>query len=188
MKKKHWYRRVITVLLTTALLVGLLYQFGHKTYMERTYPVQFSQYVEAYSAEYGVPEDLIYAIIQVESGFEPNAISEVHAIGLMQMTEETYDWLSSKTGDTGTFKELYTPEYSIQYGTYFLSILMDRYEGDYTTVAAAYHAGMGSVNSWLTDAANSDNGVTLTNVPADDTAHYVTKVLHAVEIYQEKLS
>lgn len=186
-QKKSIPRRLLSYFLILVVLLAVLYQFGHKEYMKRTYPVKYATYIDTYAKEYGVDDVLIYAVIQTESGFEVNAVSEADAIGLMQMTEETFQWLQTKTGETLTFAELYNPETSIKYGTLFLSILLSTYSGDINTAMAAYHAGMGSVNSWLAKTANSSDGQTLDHIPASDTAHYVHKINHAMKIYANRL-
>lgn len=49
-------------------------------------------------------------------------------------------------------------------------------------VAAAYHAGAGSVSSWLEDSRYTKNGI-LTDIPNPDTAHYVDKITNAYDTY-----
>lgn len=146
------------------------------------YPREYTEYVEKYSEEYGISEILVYAVIRTESGFDPNAVSSADAIGLMQMTEDTFDWLLTKTGEDYEFNDLFTPEISIKYGTYFLKILQDEYDIT-ATVAAAYHAGMGNVSSWLENPEYSEDGQRLKNIPIADTAHYVDKIMNAIEKY-----
>ncbi len=49
-------------------------------------------------------------------------------------------------------------------------------------MAAAYHAGSGSVSSWLEDSRYTKNGI-LTDIPNPDTAHYVDKITNAYDTY-----
>lgn len=180
-KKKHGCTSLIIF-----ILAGIIILLGGKiTYeaaQEFLYPRKYTEYVEKYSEEYGISEILIYAVIHTESGFDPDAVSNAGAIGLMQMTEDTFDWLLTKTGEEYVFEDLFTPEISIKYGTYFLSLLQDEYEIT-ATVAAAYHAGMGNVSSWLANPEHSDDGQRLKNIPISDTAHYVDKIMNAIEKY-----
>lgn len=146
------------------------------------YPKDYEEYVAKYSKEYNVDENLIYSVIRTESGFDSNAKSVANAIGLMQMTEDTFNWLMSKTGESYDFEDLYKPDISIKYGTYFLSILQDKF-GSPEVMAAAYHAGMNNVTKWLDDSNYSKDGKTLITTPISDTNHYVSKITDALEKY-----
>ena len=151
-----------------------------------TYPTEYEQYVTKYAKEYGVEPALIYAVIKTESGFDNYAVSEVGARGLMQMTEETFDWIRTKIGGTETFDDLYQPEVSIHYGTYLLNYLLDEFDGDVDTAMSAYHAGSASVRSWLKNPANSEDGRRLNHIPKADTEHYVNKINRAIGIYERR--
>ena len=146
------------------------------------YPKKYSDLIEKYSAEYGLEENLLYAVVCTESGFDKDAVSDAGAIGLTQITEETYDWIKWKLGDEGQFSDLFEPEISVRYGAYLLGFLIDDF-GDYRTAAAAYHAGRAKVHSWLENGEYSSDGETLDVIPSKDTAHYVAKITRAYEKY-----
>lgn len=87
--------------------------------------------------EYAVPEEVIYAVMSVESNFKSDAQSSKGAIGLMQITPDTFTWLCSKNNASDTNPELlYNPETNIRYGTYFLSLLYSEF-GVWDTAFAA---------------------------------------------------
>ncbi len=180
-KKKNGCTSLIIFILAGIIAV-LGGKIAYEAVQEFMYPQKYTEYVEKYAEEYGISEILIYSVIHTESGFDPDAVSSAGAIGLMQMTEDTFDWLLTKTEEDYVFEDLFTPEVSIKYGTYFLSILQDEYEIT-STVAAAYHAGMGNVSSWLENPEHSDDGQRLKNIPISDTAHYVDKIMNAIEKY-----
>ena len=73
------------------VLIALVVLGVREAFYRYMYPVKYETYVSETSAELGVPETLIYSVIQVESGFDPEARSEVGARGLMQITEETFE-------------------------------------------------------------------------------------------------
>lgn len=143
---------------------------------------EYRRQVEKYSRTYGVEENFIYAIIKTESDFQPDAVSEAGAIGLMQMTEETFDWIKWRTDGDEEFDDLFKPEISIKYGTYYLRFLIDEF-GDYRTVAIAYHSGSGSVKKWLADSDCSSDGKTLDKTPSRKANHYAAKVMGHYEEY-----
>lgn len=148
------------------------------------YPQKYSNYVDKYSAKYGMDRNFIYAVIKTESNFDPNAESDVGARGLMQLMEDAYDWVGyrMKDGREIDYDHMFVPEYNIEYGTYLLMLLYDEY-GDYETALAAYHSGRGNVNKWLEDSALSSDGKTLDDIPSSATKHYVNKVMNAYSAY-----
>lgn len=154
-----------------------------KSLMKSIYPHKYEELIERYSAEYGVDPDLIYAVIRTESSFDPDATSSVGASGLMQIMPETLSWLCYRSGEDVAFESLHDPETSIRFGTYFLSLLQDEF-GETETILAAYHAGRGKVNEWLSNPDYSEDGRTLLQIPYRDTAHYVSKVSRAMQIYK----
>lgn len=183
------FHGILSLILSLVIIAAVVLTVREAFY-QYTYPVKYASYVEDASAELGVPETLIYATIQVESHFDPEARSEVGARGLMQITEETFDWLRTKEtfgSDTLTFEDLDKPDIAINYGTYFLKLLLEEFDGDVPTAMSAYHAGRGSVHSWLEQGKYSSNGETLDEIPKDDTAYYVQKIERAMNVYEKRL-
>ena len=183
------FHSILSLILSLVIIAAVVLTVREAFY-QYTYPVKYASYVEDASAELGVPETLIYATIQVESHFDPEARSEVGARGLMQITEETFEWLRTKEtfgSPNLTFADLDKPDIAINYGTYFLKLLLEEFDGDVPTAMAAYHAGRGSVHSWLEQAKYSSNGQTLDEIPKDDTAYYVQKIQRAMGVYEKRL-
>lgn len=146
------------------------------------YPVKYAELVEKYSEAYGIDKILLYAVIRTESGFDSNAKSSAGALGLTQMTPETFEWLCTKTGEDVNSLSLFDADTSVRYGAFFLKYLLDEF-GDTRTALAAYHAGRGRVNGWLKDREISPDGKVLGDIPVPETAHYVQKVTKAVNVY-----
>ena len=181
MAKKKKQKSFISLILVfvVVLFAG---KVAYKEVSEFLYPKKYSEYVEYYASQYKISETLLYSVIRTESGFDPMSVSVADARGLTQITKDTFDWLLMKTGENYTFDDLFTPEISIKYGAYFLSVLQDEYAIT-ETVIAAYHAGMGNVSSWLENDEYSDDGMNLKKIPISDTAHYVSKVMSAMDNY-----
>ena len=140
------------------------------------YPTEYSEIIEAKSEEYDVPLSVIYAVIKTESGFDPAAESWVGARGLMQITEDAYEWIDYYRGATGAdWDDLYDPEVNIDYGVWLLSYHYGLF-GDWETVYAAYNAGPNAVKKWLENTEYSTDGRTLYNIPYEETANYRKKV------------
>ncbi|MGN0556861.1 MAG: lytic transglycosylase domain-containing protein [Acutalibacteraceae bacterium] len=148
------------------------------------YPDGYSEFVEKYADEYGVDRDLVYAVIKCESSFDPDAVSKVGAIGLMQLTPETFDWVQTKLGDESYSQEdLYDPEINIRHGVYLLKLHLAEF-GDVKTALCAYHAGRGIVNKWLNDSAYSSDGKTISATPYKETNAYNERVMKIRDKYE----
>ena len=175
---------VIIALLAVAVLFGVLYDIIAGATEKRLYPRHYSEFVEKYSAEFGVPETIIYAVIKTESDFVANAVSPATppALGLMQLTEETYEWVSGKLKEKPSAFDIYDPDTNIRYGVWYLSYLYGRFE-NWDTAFAAYNAGPGNVSKWLEDSEYSSDGETLSYIPFKETRNYVKKVNKAIELY-----
>ena len=185
MNWKKTVRRSIAILiiLVISILSGFLYSAVWNRIDRSRYPQQYSEYVGKYASEYGVPEYIVYAVMKTESNFESNAVSPAGAVGLMQLTPDTFDWVSmlmKRSTETGM---LYDPETSIEYGTYLLSYLYMHYNR-WDTVFAAYNAGMARVDEWLADPSLTDENGRLESIPFEETEEYVKKVNNAIDVYR----
>jgi soluble lytic murein transglycosylase len=176
----RWFLGLCAVLVVLGLCAFVL--------LQRVFPRKYSGLVEKYAAEYQVETALVYAVIHTESGFDPNAVSVDDACGLMQMLPSTLEWMQWKLPGEREYvrADLFDPEISIRYGTYFLRELMNRF-GNIEAVAAAYHAGPGAVARWLKNPDYSADGIHLDRIPYVDTAHYVKKITRAYVIYHDIL-
>ena len=90
--------------------------------------------------EYGVKPLLALAIARTESNFNPGAVSEKNAQGLMQLIPET----SARFN----VRKPFDPEQNIRGGLAYLRWLLAYFRGDVALVAAAYNAGEGAVNRY----------------------------------------
>lgn len=171
------------IVATAILFITNIYRFA----LHAIYPQKYETLITEYSENYSVDKDLIFAVIKCESNFKPNAVSKADAKGLMQITEETFDWINLKLGRNTSYSEIFDPEINIQYGTYLISTLLAEF-GTEQNALAAYHAGWGNVKKWLNDERYSSNGVTLDNIPFPTTDGYVNNVLNSKEIYENLYS
>ena len=148
-------------------------------------PDKYREIVEKYAAEYNIPSYIIFAIIDVESDFDSEAISRVGAVGLMQMMPSTFEWLTSADhlGENLSPEALCEPEVSIRYGTYYLRYLFEKFY-NWDTVFAAYNAGEGNVAKWLQSSEYSDGNGNLTDIPFKETRQYVKKVNKSIDYYK----
>ena len=185
-KKKLITALIIALLITVAVIIGnnLYKYFSEKVEKElHPLPEKYLSVIKKYSEEYNVPIELLCGVINTESSFNPSALSHARAMGIMQITEPTFEWLQFKTGEEHNTDELYNYELNIRYGTLLLSLLYEEFE-NWDTTLAAYNAGRGRVNEWLSNPDYSENGI-LTNIPFKETSNYITKVNKAAEVYKK---
>lgn len=175
---------VIITILILSVICGTIYQAVWHRIDLNNHPREYSEYVEKYSAQYGVPEYIIYAVIKNESGFASNMLSEDGEIGLMQISPETFGWLLTLTKETMDTGILYDPETNIRYGTYMLSYLFTEYSR-WTTVFAIFEAGEERVNEWMEHPEYVDDIGNLKKIPDEDVREYVKSVEETMEVYQK---
>ena len=172
--------RIISAILVFFLSIGLAISPEPviNSIKEDTYPTEYREYVSLYANKYGIPEYIIFAVIKVESDFDPNAVSGAGAMGLMQMMPKTFNWLTGDEhlGEYLPVDALYDPEVSIRYGTYYLLYLLRKFDYNRDAAIAAYNGGEGNVASWLRDARYADGKGVLKYIPIKETRVYLIKV------------
>ena len=100
----------------------------------------FDEAIEEHASAQGVSPELVRAVIQVESAFNPQAVSPKGAMGLMQLMPAT----ARELGVENPF----LPEDNIRGGVAYLRQLLDRYDRNVELALAAYNAGPGSVEKY----------------------------------------
>ena len=123
------------------------------------------QHVSRFAEEYNIDEELIRAVIQVESGWRTDAVSGKGAKGLMQLMPRTAAMLG--------VEDAFDPVQNIEGGVKYLAQLTDKYEGDVEMALAAYNAGPSRV-----DAAGGS--------PYPGTSRYVKNVMALYHRYREE--
>ncbi|MGF7046121.1 soluble lytic murein transglycosylase-like protein [Paenibacillus sp. DS2015] len=137
-------------------------------------PTAYNDLIHQASLKYGVPEDLIKAVIDTESSFNPQVVSSAGAKGLMQLMDGTAEGL----GVSNSFD----PAENIDAGTRYLAYQLNRFNGQENMALAAYNAGPGRVQrlGLSTDAELMNN----LNLLPQETRNYITKVQNARSKYE----
>lgn len=118
---------------------------------------RYDGHIHEASRLYQIPESFIRAVMRVESDFDPNVVSRVGAMGLMQLMPGTAVGMG--------VRDAYDPRENILGGTRYLRVLANGFNGDLVLTTAAYNAGEGAVIRY--------GGVP----PYDETRRYVQNVL-----------
>lgn len=131
-------------------------------------PERFTRYdtfIREAARLYQIPEALVRAVIQVESNYDPRAVSPVGAVGLMQ--------LMPFTAQAMLVEDIYDPRQNILGGVRYLRILANTFNGDIFLTVAGYNAGENAVLRY--------GGIP----PYAETQMYVVKVLENYQRYKK---
>jgi soluble lytic murein transglycosylase-like protein len=127
---------------------------------------RFDADIRQASALYQIPEELVRAVIQVESGFDPRAVSPANARGLMQLVPGTAQRMM--------VSDIFDPRQNIFGGVRYLRVLANLFSGDLRLTIAAYNAGENAVIRY--------GGIP----PYEETQAYVRRVLAYYRLYRAK--
>ncbi len=180
--KKHSILKVIILLIIIAL-IGC----GINNYLQYNmfYPLKHYNTVKQQASKYDIEPLLILSIIKAESNFKPDAVSHKEAVGLMQITPSTAVWAAEQMGMQGfDTAGLETPEVNIEIGTWYIAYLLDYYEGNTQLALAAYNAGTGTVDKWLSEGQIEEAGSTI-SLPYKETSDYLVKINTYYERYKQ---
>jgi soluble lytic murein transglycosylase-like protein len=119
--------------------------------------------VADHSARHALDPDLVRAVIRVESGWNPRAVSRKGAMGLMQLMPAT----AAEYGVADPFD----PDENIRAGVAYLRRLVDRFDGKMELALAAYNAGPGAVEKYRR-----------TVPPYRETRTYVKRLVSVTEV------
>ena len=138
--------------------------------------------------------ELVLAVIRQESEFDPKANSAVGAKGMMQVMTYTAKVIAKQAKLPYSKRRLKTdPDYNIKLGSFYLTGLLEEYEGSYPFALAAYNAGPKRVKYWKKINGNPQKGEIdyvdwIELIKFKETRNYVQRVLENINVYRYMLS
>jgi soluble lytic murein transglycosylase len=177
-------RRLVLLLLVPVVLVAALFLYAQSAepawWLRLSHPLEYEHIVLGHAENYDLDPALIAAVIYRESRFDPDAVSESGAVGLMQLLPDTAQGIAELTGGGGfVVSDLNDPEINVRYGSFYLRRLLTKYDGDLELALAAYHAGQGNVDEWLGQGRR---------IEFEETREYVDDVVELTERYRKAYS
>jgi soluble lytic murein transglycosylase len=140
---------------------------------------------------FGVETALVLGVTRQESSFDPDARSGAGARGMMQLLPATAEIVARRNG-LG-WGRLDDPDFNMRVGSAYLGRLVEDFSGSYVLAAAAYNAGPGRPNQWVSLCGDPRSGGAdpldfIECIPFSETRDYVMRVLEATEVYRARLA
>ena len=175
MNKKRKNFNIFAVFVLVCSLAVSVYYYVPTIFGDTVYPLKYANWITQYSKECNVDPSLVAAVIMQESRFNPDARSGAGAQGLMQFMPGTANTMAKELGIKNY--NIFDPETSIHFGACHLRDLITKYNGNTDAALAAYNAGTGNVDNWLS------LGI-LNKIPFRETNNYVKKVNNYQNVYK----
>ena len=142
--------------------------------------------MEAAAARHGLDPNLVFAVMRVESIYNPRIVSYAGAIGLLQIMPRTGRLIAHAMGrEDFTVDELLDPETNIELAAWYLASLIERFDGRLPLAIAAYNGGPHNVRRWLADHSPTlPVDALIEHIPFEQTHRYVRRVLSHYAAYR----
>lgn len=177
----RFLRKLIPLILLGALLFGFYPMIT--TSIERFfYPLEYAANIKQAAAEYRLDPYLIAAVIYEESKYDPTVRSNAGAIGLMQIMPQTGAWIAERKRAAFTINDLLKPHVNIDFGSWYLRFLTDKYKGNENLILAAYNGGLQNVDKWRNE--NPTSPSITEKIPFKETREFVSRVKNSREKYR----
>ncbi|MHA6205021.1 transglycosylase SLT domain-containing protein [Dyella soli] len=172
--RRGWYDRAVFTFNTGDAL----------RYYEQRFPLASQDGVVPQAQQAGIDPSWAYAILRAESAWMSDARSGADARGLMQLLPSTAALVAKRNGISwGGGDTLYDPTTNIILGTRYLAQMAERFNGAPWLASAAYNAGPGKVDQWLTARGSLAPDLFVATIPFKETREYVARVMSFSVIY-----
>ena len=152
--------------------------------MRFVYMWPYQNEIVTYARRNNIDPFLVAAVIKNESEFKPGAVSQVGAIGMMQIMPETGEWIAKQMGlDNYSIHSLYDPGVNIRMGCWYLSELKYEFKGNLLLMLMAYNAGRGNTHGWMNANGWDYNFGDTKAIPYPESRNYVASVLRDRDEY-----
>lgn len=153
--------------------------------MRLAHPAAHRETVTAWSREHDLDPLLALGLMRRESLYRSTALSHAGAVGVMQIMPLTGSRVAYMLA-TPTYSpaDLEVPSTNIRFGTFYLSKLLERFDGNFTQAVAAYNGGPVHVSSWSRSwQGRIDTDDWVEQIPLKETRTYVKGVTENYAVY-----
>lgn len=171
-------------LFTVLLFIGIiLFSIFLHNYLSRPAP-EIRMIITEYAHKYRVQRYLVEAVMHAESKFDQKAVSHVGAVGMMQLMPKTAEWIAQE-GEL-QYTDLKEPRQNIMLGTWYIDYLLKKYHNNEVLALAAYNAGRGNVDEWITEYGWKDDFTNIKEIPFPETREFVKLVVETRDRLDEE--
>ncbi len=149
------------------------------------YPMKYKEEIIEISKKYSIDSALVASIINVESSYDKDVVSNKGAVGLMQLLPSTAEWIAQYNKFDFSEEKLFQPYFNIELGTCYLKYLINIFDDEKNGICA-YNAGIGNVQKWLMNKEYSDDGLHLKEIPFEETDNYLNRVYKNYYYYKNR--
>ncbi len=148
------------------------------------YPRAFPELVLPHAQKNGMNPYLMWALMMVESSFNPDSLSTASAMGLFQVIPRT----GLKTAimfDDEEFgsHDLLNPDVAVEHGAFYLSSLIKKFHGQELLAIPGYNGGPHRIGDWLEMRGNMPLDEFIEEIPFDEARGYAKKVFRFMVLY-----
>ncbi len=150
-----------------------------------SFPKGFEERVRFFSRKYALDEFLVYSVIREESHFDREAVSVSDARGLMQLLPSTALETAPKAGLSNfQASQLFSPDINLDLGCYYLSWLLEIFEGNFAVSLAGYNGGPTSAKTWYEKNGALDVDEFIEEIPFEQSRNYAKKIIRSYAAYE----
>lgn len=156
--------------------------WGHVSERPRAY----RELVERVAREQDLDPNLLFAVMRVESVYDQRIVSTAGAVGLMQIMPRTGRLIARQLGvENFDTTDLLDPETNVRFAAWYLSSLIERFDGRLPLAIASYNGGPHNVRVWIRERGTAmPLDAFLEHIPFSQTHRYVRRVLTHYEAYR----
>lgn len=152
---------------------------------EALFPRPYWADLKKFSSDNALDPYLVASLIRQESEFNPNAVSNKNALGLMQLLPKVGKGVAKEVKlKHFAAPQLFTPTVNLQLGTKYFRAMVDQF-GGFEYALAAYNAGDYRVRDWQAGAKYRDVQEFVESIPFTETREYVQAIMRNANVYRQ---
>lgn len=148
------------------------------------YPRAFPELVTRAAERYGVNPYLLWALMTVESSYNPDSVSVAEALGLLQVIPRTGLKIAELLGDDrfGHY-DLLDEDVAVEHGAFYIAQVIRKFYGQELFSFAGYNGGPHRVAEWLDQRGDMPLDEFVEEIPYDQAREYTKKVTYFLALY-----
>lgn len=156
-----------------------------RSYWEGLFPRPYWGDMKKFASANGLDPYLVASLIRQESEFNPNAVSNKNALGLMQLLPKVGKGVAKQEKlKHFSATQLFTPAINLQLGTKYFRSMVDQF-GGFEYALAAYNAGDYRVKDWESGTKYRDVQEFVESIPFTETREYVQAIMRNANVYRQ---